>query len=340
MPPERIAEANQLLAKPPVVGLALSRALGLHVVGLARGPPRHHRRAPARRARRARRARSRCRRRCSSPEPCPRRRRPRRDPVYAPDVGADGAADAARRAPGRLAPARRAAGGAVAPRGPGRRRAAERRRAPTRSPCRPSAPPVVDPDDLRRAHRGAAARAGRPPIVEPTRGRAVRGAPAVRAPSRRRAARSSAPPPCRRRRSRRRCPDDVADAAPLPTRIPGQHLSHQPTVAGDAAGADADPMRPYRVHELLTRHTQGKQRGRAEHGRRPRIDAAPRDDRARCVRSRTGGRAMMQLSAEARNLNWLVSNFVERVPGVTGSDRRVVRRPAHRAVRRPRPQLG
>ena len=25
---------------------------------------------------------------------------------------------------------------------------------------------------------------------------------------------------------------------------------------------------------------------------------------------------MMQLSAEARNLNWLVSNFVERVPGV------------------------
>ena len=32
MPPEKIAEANQLLAKPPVVGLALSRALGLHVV--------------------------------------------------------------------------------------------------------------------------------------------------------------------------------------------------------------------------------------------------------------------------------------------------------------------
>ena len=25
---------------------------------------------------------------------------------------------------------------------------------------------------------------------------------------------------------------------------------------------------------------------------------------------------MMQLSTEARNLNWLVSNFVERVPGV------------------------
>src|SRR5204863_9707300 len=33
MPPDRIVEANQLLAKPPLVGLALSRALGLHVVG-------------------------------------------------------------------------------------------------------------------------------------------------------------------------------------------------------------------------------------------------------------------------------------------------------------------
>ena len=53
MPPERIAEANELLAKPPVVGLALSRALGLHVVGslaarhgiaveLRPGAPRRH----------------------------------------------------------------------------------------------------------------------------------------------------------------------------------------------------------------------------------------------------------------------------------------------------------
>ena len=65
-------------------------------------------------------------------------------------------------------------------------------------------------------------------------------------------------------------PDDFSDAASLPTRIPGRHLTHQPVAAGDAAAADAlaaadadaDPMRPYRVHELLTRHTQGKQRGR------------------------------------------------------------------------------
>ena len=46
-----------------------------------------------------------------------------------------------------------------------------------------------------------------------------------------------------------------------------------------------------------------------------------------------------QLSAEARNLNWLVSNFVERVPGVSRGDGRVVGRAAHRAVRRSRPQL-
>ena len=31
---ERLAAANELLRHPPVVGLALSRALGLHVVGL------------------------------------------------------------------------------------------------------------------------------------------------------------------------------------------------------------------------------------------------------------------------------------------------------------------
>jgi hypothetical protein len=43
--------------------------------------------------------------------------------------------------------------------------------------------------------------------------------------------------------------------------VPGKHLSHQPTTAGDASDVAADPMRPYRVHELLTRHEQGKRRG-------------------------------------------------------------------------------
>jgi hypothetical protein len=54
------------------------------------------------------------------------------------------------------------------------------------------------------------------------------------------------------------------DDGPLPVRIPGQHMSHQPLVDDDAPAAEADPLRPYRVHELLTRHDQGKRRGRSE----------------------------------------------------------------------------
>ena len=38
-------------------------------------------------------------------------------------------------------------------------------------------------------------------------------------------------------------------------------MSHHPTASADAAGTDADPLRPYHVHELLTRHQQGKRRG-------------------------------------------------------------------------------
>ena len=41
-------------------------------------------------------------------------------------------------------------------------------------------------------------------------------------------------------------------------------MSHRPPPGPEAAEAEADPMRPYRVHELLTRHTQGKRRGAAE----------------------------------------------------------------------------
>jgi hypothetical protein len=32
-------------------------------------------------------------------------------------------------------------------------------------------------------------------------------------------------------------------------------------MANEAAAPDDDPMRAYRVHELLTRHAQGKRRG-------------------------------------------------------------------------------
>jgi hypothetical protein len=48
-------------------------------------------------------------------------------------------------------------------------------------------------------------------------------------------------------------------------RVPGRHLSHRPTLAGDDEVSVSDPFRPYRVHELLTRHALGKRRGRAEH---------------------------------------------------------------------------
>ena len=51
---------------------------------------------------------------------------------------------------------------------------------------------------------------------------------------------------------------------PLPSRVPGHHLSHQPSAPVDVVAADADPLRPYHVHELLTRHQLGKRRGQAE----------------------------------------------------------------------------
>jgi len=70
--------------------------------------------------------------------------------------------------------------------------------------------------------------------------------------------------------------DDVVEPpidAPLPTRVPGHNLSHQPAGDGDDPGAESDPLRPYRVHELLTRHDLGKRRGRAENaGEQPEPD--------------------------------------------------------------------
>ena len=66
--------------------------------------------------------------------------------------------------------------------------------------------------------------------------------------------------------------DDVVEPpidAPLPTRVPGHHLSHQPSGDADDLGGESDPLRPYRVHELLTRHDLGKRRGRAENAGDP-----------------------------------------------------------------------
>ena len=310
MPPDRIAEANKLLAKPPVVGLALSRALGLHVVGslaarhgisveLRPGAPggvvalvalptavlepRPVARAAARRADR--------------PTRC-----------YAPDLDDRGRGRAARRPSARVASARRAAGGGVALGGPDRRR---RRRAD--APVEPVAPlEDARPYDASPTYDAPAYDATAPTTCRPT--------------TRRRTTR----PPTTRRRTTRRAYDappydtpaydaptydapaydaPVADAPPsraaaaaarsrrgrvpgsrrrCPTRVPGQHLSHHPRLAADAPEADADPMRAYRVHELLTRHAQGKQRGQAGEDIADRRLAG-----AGCSRC-TGGREMMQ----------------------------------------------
>ena len=214
MPPEKIAEANQLLAKPPVVGLALSRALGLHVVGVARGSPRHHRRAAARRAASASWRSSRCRRRSSSARPP---RPPPAPPVFAPDVGPDGSAHAARRASRRVASGRRAAGGGVAAEGladpePARdARGDAPRRRHRAEPCSPS------PASSKRRRSSIAPRILRVEV------------PSV----------SEEPPfgvleaPHAKSRSRRGAAFEEPGDAPLPTRVPGHHLSHQPTVAGD-----------------------------------------------------------------------------------------------------------
>ena len=72
-------------------------------------------------------------------------------------------------------------------------------------------------------------------------------------------------------------PRPPIEDAPLPTRVPGQHLSHHPLLSGEVAEVAADPMRAYRVHELLTRHEQGKRRGQTGEGAPP---SAPSVDTA------------------------------------------------------------
>ena len=263
MPPEKIAEANQLLAKPPVVGLALSRALGLHVVAslaarhgitveLRPGAPvglvalvtlpstiLEREAAPA---------------------------APPLAPVFAPHVGPDGqptplgARRVAWRPPDEPPVEEWRAEGlvdpepAIAPDGdaPGRRhRASPRARA--------------DRGRARRTCGGSAGRradccAGAPTSTFSKRRRCE--APSFDGPPfevRSRGRRSNEPP------VRRTVVEEPLVDAPLPIRVPGHHLSHQPTVVGDEPVSVADPLRPYRVHELLTRHDLGKRRGRAEH---------------------------------------------------------------------------
>ncbi|MFI5052972.1 MAG: nitrate- and nitrite sensing domain-containing protein, partial [Acidimicrobiia bacterium] len=199
MPAERIAEANQLLAKPPLVGLALSRALGLHVV--ASLAARHQITvelrpgAPLGLVALVTLPHSVLEQHAASSPPAPPVPTAPQPPVYAPQIDEEGAA----------APL-------------GARRVA----------WRPADEPPVE--EWRREGLGDADRepAPVPPVVDDADG------------------------------------PIGSEQIPLATRVPGQHLSHQPNAEPLDDGDEADPLRPYRVHELLTRHAQGKRRGRAE----------------------------------------------------------------------------
>ena len=308
MTPERMAEGNKLLADPPVVGLALSRALGLHVVGSLAA--RHGIRVELR---------------PGAPggvvalvalptailEPRPAAAPvvpPSHNPVYAPDLDDRGAAEplGARRLVSRPPdepPVEEwrwegLADGGAAP-----------------APVEPVAPvdhlPAPPPVQDVPAYEAPAyeAPAYEPPVFgAPTYDAPAFGAPAYEtpvyevptydlpvpdppaydppaydppapqqpayeapapAPSSSYDAppppQSSPPPPPSSPPPANDQPgfDEPSfdESAPLPTRVPGQHLSHQPRMASEGPDPAADPMRAYRVHELLTRHAQGKRRG-------------------------------------------------------------------------------
>jgi signal transduction histidine kinase len=261
IPPERVREANELLARPPAVGLALSRALGLHVVASLAA---RHRIGVELRA--------------GAPigmvalvtlpadvlelTGTPIAPAAPAVPVFAPDLDDEGA-------PTPLG-ARR-----MAWRPPDEPPVEEWRREGGDLPSMHDSPSGVQPESRPaphlqperdwRAAPTAAAPTARPttPTAETPRSEP----PHMDAPSR------EVP------RSEQRVdealgssgpfdhPSDEAeldDDAPLPIRVPGRNLSHAP-IAGTATPApESDPMRPYRVHEFLSRHDQGKRRGRAD----------------------------------------------------------------------------
>jgi signal transduction histidine kinase len=241
MPPDKLAEANQLLANPPVVGLALSRALGLHVVGSLAA--RHHIAVELRAGAPVGLVAlvalpSSILERQSAGAPV--------EPTFAPDLDADGN-------PLPLGVRR------VAWRPPDEPPVEEWRA--EAEPVRPEVvtPGVVTPEVV--MPEVVMPEVVMPEVVtpEPRPPEPVitgRAADDSRSPF---AEILDDPPPPDH--------DDVVEPppdAPLPTRVPGHHLSHQPAGDGDDLGGESDPLRPYRVHELLSRHDLGKRRGRAE----------------------------------------------------------------------------
>ena len=267
MPPEKIAEANQLLAKPPVVGLALSRALGLHVV--ASLAARHRIIVELRPGAPVGLVAlvtlpSTILEREAAPSAAP--------PVLAPQVGPDGPAAplGARRVAWRPAdepPVEEwRAEGLADP---------EPKHAPTATLPVVDVGPTPEPEPI---VVDAVSRVEDPPVEVPAAAelpieqRPMAG-PAMDDPPFDEP-RMDEPPMDEPPMDEPPLDEPLVDS-PLPTRVPGHHLSHQPTVVGDEQISEADPLRPYRVHELLTRHDLGKRRGRAEHDDPRRPQSAP-----------------------------------------------------------------
>ncbi|HEX9467386.1 MAG TPA: nitrate- and nitrite sensing domain-containing protein [Acidimicrobiia bacterium] len=211
MPMERIVEANRLLAHPPVVGLALSRALGLHVVGLLAA--RHG----------------------ITVELRPGTPNGLVALVLIPDTVLE-----------HIDPS-----------------------VPAEPRHRPGLDTEGGPGPLGARSMPAARPSDEPPVEEWRR--EGLGEPVPEVPASHDVAQPEDPVqelPVRETHA----PTEM----PLPLRVPGNHLRHRPTVEGadvvvaaespevaDVPGA-ADPLRPYRVQEFLTRHAEGKKRGRAE----------------------------------------------------------------------------
>jgi signal transduction histidine kinase len=258
MPPDRMAQANQLLARPPLVGLALSRALGLHVVGALAARHRIH-----------------VELRAGAPVGTvalvmlPNAVLERPQPAAAPEHSAGAPAPAPRLAHESVT--ERAVTVPPVPEAPAARPAAARptrvepepERAAPRVEWRPTDEPPIE--QWRREHHEA-----EPTTTAPAGASGERNTHAGPSEQTRENLRAAAPPTVEA--------EDPAEPVEyaLPTRMPGSHLRHEPASApvatdpipefgrrADGPGDGADPMRPYRVHELLSRHAMGKRRGRA-----------------------------------------------------------------------------
>ncbi len=192
MPVERLGEANHLLAHPPVVGLALSRALGLHVVGLLAA--RHGIGVELRTG----------------------------TPVGV--IALILLPTAILVAPAATGPANPVVEGVA---------------------WRPPDEPPVE--EWRR--EGMAPDGAR--VDGATRADDLADPPAPDLPHASPADVPYDPPP-------------AGQEAPLPSRVPGRNLSHHPSNPGEVDPPEADPMRPQKVHEMLTRHAHGIRRGRSE----------------------------------------------------------------------------